>query len=341
MKISKHTLRSGLLALAACLAMLAPVAAHAGAVIQAIKSRGELRCGVSEGIPGFSARDANGNWSGLDIDFCRALAAALLGDPQRVAFVPLKSSMRFPALEVGKVDLLARNTTWTMEREVVLRLEFPGVLFYDGQGFMVAKKAKVRKLADLSGTTVCVEKGTNHQRNLLDYFSDHKMSVKLLVIDSASGAAQALFAGRCLAYSSDSAQLAAMRLTAPEGAKSMAILPERISKEPLGPVLKRGDDDWYALVRWVLYALIMAEERGVTRANVDNVLPKLVLYEDKNSPATALGVSPGWGQRAIKAVGNYGEMYERNVGRDSPLGIERGLNRLWDQGGLMYAPPLR
>ena len=325
--------------------LLAP-AAQAGEAISAIKARGELRCGVSEGIAGFSERDQTGRWTGLDADFCRAVAAAVLGDAGKVSFVPLKSSTRFPALQAGRIDLLVRNTTWTFSREVTLNVQFPAVLFYDGQAFMVPKAARVAKVADLHGATVCVEKGTTHIDNLAEYFEARGLKVTPLVIDSTSGAAQAFFAGRCLAYTSDASQLAAMRLRAPGGAQTFRILPERISKEPLAPAVMRGDPDWTSLVRWVLYALILAEEHGLTRANIgvesvkrqgktwDLVSGKDVRY------GQVPGVPKGWALRAIAAVGNYGEMYERHAGSGSPLQIERGLNRLWNNGGLMYAPPV-
>jgi general L-amino acid transport system substrate-binding protein len=332
--------------LLAALAGWLAVSAHAGEALDSVKARGELRCGVSEGIPGFSERDASGQWRGLDADFCRAVAAAVLGDPNKVSFVPLKSSTRFPALLSHKIDLLVRNTTWTLTREALLKLQFPGVLFYDGQGFLVNKSSGVRSLANLNGATVCVEKGTTHQQHLADYFAVRGLAVKPLVIDSAAAVAEAFFSGRCRAYTSDGSQLAAVLARSPGAAQDYLILPERISKEPLGPVVRGGDAEWVTLVRWVLYGLIAAEEHGVTSANIDAVLQKsqgaawrLVSGKDQRL-ARALGVRDDWLLRAVKAVGNYGEMYERNLGRGSPLNIERGLNRLWTQGGLLYAPPM-
>ena len=321
-------------------------AAEAGEVLDGVKSRGQLRCGVSEGIPGFSARADDKSWRGLDIDFCRAVAAAVLGDPDKAQFVPLAASTRFPALQARKIDLLLNNTTWTLTREAVLKVQFPGILFYDGQGFMVPAAAGISQVADLNGATICVEKGTTNQRNLIAYFKAHGGSVKPLVIDSAPEAAAAFFEGRCRAYTSDAGQLAAMRLRAPENPQDFVILPERISKEPLSAVVWAGDSEWNTVVRWVLNILILAEEYGVTRDNLDAVIAEnqnpLVRRsaDERDRIAQALGIEPRWGARAIRAVGNYGEMYERNVGRDSPLKIERGLNRLWTQGGLHYAPPL-
>ncbi len=331
---------------ASVLALIAVLPAQAGEVLDGVAARGYLRCGVSEGIPGFSAPDATGRWQGMDADFCRAVAAAVLGDADKVRFVPLKSSTRFPALQANKIDLLVRNTTWTLTREALLKVQFPGVLFYDGQGFLVAKSAGVKTLAGLNGATVCVEKGTTHAQRLADVFAARGLTVKPLVIDSSREVAEAFFAGRCRAYSSDTSQLAAVRAGAPGGAQGFVILPERVSKEPLGPAVRSGDSDWVTLVRWVLYALIAAEESGVTRANVETLAQqsqgavwRLVSGKDERL-ARALGVRPDWIVRVIKAVGNYGEMYERNLGRESALQIERGLNRLWTQGGLLYAPPI-
>jgi general L-amino acid transport system substrate-binding protein len=248
---------------------LSPRIVAGGTVLEGVKARGQLRCGVSEGIPGFSERDVDGRWRGLEVDFCRAVAAAVLDDPEKVDFVPLRASTRFPALQSRKIDLLLRNTTWTLTREAVLKVRFPGILFYDGQGFMVPAAANIATLADLDGATICIEKGTTHRRNLEEYFRANGWSVEPLVIDSVSDAAQAFFAGRCRAYTSDAAKLAAMRQQAPRDARDFVILPDRISKEPLGPVVWGGDPEWTTLVRWVLNILILAEEHGVTRDNLD------------------------------------------------------------------------
>ena len=326
------------------LGLLSPVAA--GEVLNAVKSRGVLRCGVSEGIPGFSERAADGQWRGLDVDFCRAVAAAVLGAPDKADFVPLKSSTRFPALQSNRIDLLVRNTTWTLTREAVLKVQFPAVLFYDGQGFLVPAESGITAPEQLQDATVCVEKGTTHGRNLMDYFGARGLPVTPLVIDSASEVATAFFAGRCRAYTSDASQLAAMRLRAPGGPQGFVILPEWISKEPLAPVVWGGDPEWTSVVRWVLYGLILAEENGATRDNVDKVAAgghtplSRLNYDERGLLAKSLGLEPGWAVRAVQAVGNYGELYERNVGRGSPLKIERGLNRLWTEGGLLYAPPI-
>jgi general L-amino acid transport system substrate-binding protein len=343
MHIDRNVRRTAVLAL---MLVVFPHIVDAGTVLEGVKARGQLRCGVSEGIPGFSERDVDGRWRGFEVDFCRAVAAAVLGDPEKVEFVPLRASTRLPALQSRKVDLLLRNTTWTLTREAVLKVQFPGILFYDGQGFMVPAAANIVTPADLDGATICIEKGTTHRRNLEEYFRANGWSVEPLVIDSASEAAQALFVGRCRAYTSDAAQLAAMRQWAPKDARDFVILPERISKEPLSPVVWGGDPEWTTLVRWVLNILILAEEQGVTRDNLDAVIAEnrnpLVrrATDEQEMIARSLGIPALWGARVLRAVGNYGEMYERNVGRDSQLDIERGLNRLWTQGGLHYAPPI-
>jgi len=346
----------GSIALGICLAVSATILfagiftvprADAGETLAGVKARKVVRCGVSEGIPGFSARNASGRWVGLEADFCRAVAAAALGDGERVRFVPLKASERFPALQSGVVDLLARNTTCTLGREAGLKVMFPGIIFYDGQAFMVPTSSRIREIRQLNKATICVEKGTTHQQYLADHFTSLGLSYIPLVIDSSTGVADAFFAGRCAAYTSDSSQLAGARLRAPGGPRKYVILPQRISREPIGPVVRRGDDDWYTLVRWVLYALIAAEEVGVTAENAAS------LRATSANPALrrALGLSGGfgremgvdddWALRAIRSVGNYGEIYDRNLGPRSAIGLERGLNRLWIKGGLLYAPPLR
>lgn len=319
----------------------------AGETLAGVRARKLVRCGVSEGVTGFSARNEAGRWVGLEVDFCRAVAAAVLGNGEQVKFVPLKASQRFPALLAGTVDLLVRNTTCTLGREAGLKVMFPGTIFYDGQAFMVPAASGIREIRQLDGAAICVEKGTTEERYLADYFAAHGMRYRPVVIDSSAGVADAFFAGRCRTYTSISSQLASSRLRTPDGARKYIILPQRISKEPIGPVVRRGDDDWYTLVRWVLFALIAAEEAGVTRANVES------LRSTADNPALrrALGVGGGfgrdmgvddeWALRAVRTVGNYGEMYERNLGPRSILPLDRGLNRLWNRGGLLYAPPLR
>ena len=339
--------RSLLLAMALALAnapLLTP--AWAGATLDEAKARGVVRCGVSEGIAGFSARDESGRWAGLDVDFCRAVAAAALGDADRVTFVPLRASARFPALLTKTIDLLARNTTWTLQREAGLGVAFVGVLFYDAEGVLVPASAGVTSLAQLDGATVCVEKGTTHEGNLRESLLTRGVRVTPLVIESMAAVADAFFAGRCRAYWSDASQLAAIRLRAPAG-REFLILPDRLSKQPLAPVVRRGDETWLTLVRWVLFTLFLAEEQGVTQSSVregglsaQSAAIRQALGA-AGDVANALGTDPDWALRVVRSVGNYGEMFERNLGQGSPLKLERGLNRPWTQGGLLYAPPLR
>jgi len=321
-----------------------PACAAAGETLAKVKARGTLRCGVSEGIAGFSIMDAAGHWVGLDADFCRAVAAAALGDANKVKFVPLQAPARFLSLRAGSIDLLAASATWTLAREAVLKVQFAGVLYYDGQGFMVSVKSGVKTPADLKGVTVCVHKGTTSAQNLAEFSESRGLDIAPLAIDSPVETADAFFAGKCRAITSDASQLEADRQRAPDGPQGYAILPERISKEPLGPAVRAGDDDWFTLVRLVLFALIGYEEAGITRDNVrermnDPAMQRaLDAGEEYNK---ALGIDAGAGLRILQSVGNYGEMFERNLGRDSPLKIQRGLNQLWTQGGLMYSPPLR
>jgi general L-amino acid transport system substrate-binding protein len=318
----------------------------AGKVLEAVKARGWLYCGVGESLPGFSERDGAGQWRGFDVDFCRAVAAAVLGDGDKVKFVPLTASMRFPALQSRQIDLLLRKTSWTLTREAVLKVRFPAVLFYDSQAFLVPAQSGLTTIADLNGATVCVEKGTTSLLNKKDYLTARGLSAKPVFIDSPAEMAAALLDGRCSAYTGDASDLVAMRLRAPGGAAAFKILPDRISKEPLCPVVWGGDPEWATLVRWVAYALILAEEIGVTRDNLQSAIPEKnlrvarLLSGEQDPIAKAMGFRTDWALRAVKAAGNYGEMYERNLGRGSPFNIERGLNRLWTQGGLLYAPPI-
>jgi len=335
-----------LLLLALFAGLIPAIPAMSGETLDAVKVRGRLHCGVSDGIAGFSEKNASGRWVGLDADFCRAVAAAVLGSPEKVTFVPLKSSARFPALLAGKIDLLARNTTWTLQREAGLKTRFAGILFFDNGAFMVSRKGGIKTIDQLAGATICVEKGTTHAKNLVDFFAGRGLTVKPLVFNSVKEVSDAFFAGRCTAYNSDSSQLAAVRLRAPGGPQSYLLLPEWSSKEPLGPVVRRGDDEWITVVRWVLFALIAAEENNLQRStiaerlgDVRNRSLRRTMGLDGGS-GKAMGLRDDWVVRAVQSVGNYGEMFERNVGRESRLQIERGLNRLWTQGGLMYAPPL-
>jgi general L-amino acid transport system substrate-binding protein len=339
-RIGSACLRIGLLLL---LAASAAAPAAPSPVLAQIKTRGALRCGVSEGVPGLSAKDAGGRWVGIDADFCRAVAAAALGDPEKVVFVPLKASARFPALMSRTIDLLARNTTWTYRREAGLGLNFVGVLFYDAQGIMVARKNAPKTLAGLKGATVCLEKGSTSATNLAAYSTRNGLDFKPLVIDSYSELQAAFFTGRCQAFSSDMTQLAATRLAAPGGVDAYVIRPERLSKEPLSPVVRNDDPAWATIVRWVLLGLVAAEENGITKRTVREVMNEQQarqVFDTEEAIGKELGIAPGWVLRAVESVGNYGEVFERNFGAGSPLKLERGLNELWTKGGLMYAPPM-
>ena len=319
-----------------------PAQAAAGETLAQVKSRGTLRCGVSEGSAGFASKDAAGRWSGLDVDFCRAVAAAALGDPGKVTFIPLRASERFPALQARTIDLLVRQTTWTLLREANLKVLFAGVLFYDSQGFLVPADSGIKTTAQLKGATVCVVRRTTSSQNLAEFSEANGLDIQPLVSDSMSGSLEALLAGRCRALTSDASQLAAERLRSLGGPRAYVFLPERISKEPLGPVVRSGDDDWFTLVRWVLFALVSAEEAGLTRERLSTRArdpdAQRALGSVEQS-GQALGVDDDWALRVVQSVGNYGEIYERNLGRDSAFNIERGPNKPWTRGGLMYAPP--
>ena len=321
--------------------------AEAGDVFAAVRSKAAVRCGVSEGLLGFSSKEPNGRWSGLDADFCRAVAAAALDDSAKVVFVPLITSARFLALRSGQIDVLARHTTWTLGREAGLGVHFTGILYYDGQAFMVARKSGIGKIDNLNGATICVEAETTTKENLDDYFQARGWKYQPILAKSLAEAMAAFSAGKCRAYTSDRSQLASARATAPDGPGAYLILPGEIAKEPLGPAVLRGDEEWFTLVRWVLFALVAAEEYGITRDNVHAKRQEKTNLMLQNFFATsdyyskALGVKPDWAAKTVESVGNYGEIFERNLGAQSALKLERGLNRLWTRGGLMYAPPFR
>jgi len=313
--------------------------------LKAVKDRGMLNCGSNGTLAGFGLPDAQGNWTGLDVDVCRAIAAAVLGDSKKVKFVPLTAKDRFTALQSGEVDVLARNTTWTSSRDTTLGLNFTGVDYYDGQGFMVRKALKVNSALELNGASVCVQQGTTTELNLADYFRAHNMQLKTVTFATANEAVKAYDAGRCDSYTTDASGLYAERLRLANPADHI-ILPEIISKEPLGPAVRHGDDQWFDVVKWTLFAMINAEELGVTSKNVDEMLKstnpdvKRLLGTEGNY-GEQLGLSKDWAVHIVKAVGNYGESFERNVGTGSPLKIDRGLNKLWSKGGIQYAPPVR
>jgi general L-amino acid transport system substrate-binding protein len=341
MKLSTLTLIG-----AAALALLAP-AAHAGKTLDAIKARGQVVCGVSTGVAGFSAADSSGNWTGLDVDVCRAIATATLGDAAKVKFVPLTSQQRFTALQSGEVDILSRNTTFTLTRDASLGLSFVGVTYYDGQGFMVPAKSKVKSAKQLKGATVCVQSGTTTEKNLTDFSRANGLNLKPVVFEKFEAANAAYFSGRCAAYTTDASGLASVRNKEAKSPADHVILPELISKEPLGPLVRRGDDEWAAIARWVIYGLVEAEEYGVTQATVDKLKAEskdpvvMRLLGTSEDTGKLLGLERDWLGNAVKAVGNYGEMFERNVGPKSPVALPRGLNNLWNKGGIVYAPPVR
>lgn len=311
-----------------------------------VRKRGWLSCGVSQGLTGFSTPDKAGTWSGIDTDFCRALAAVVLQESKKVRFRPLSGKERFTALQSGEIDVLSRNSTWTQTRDTALGLNFVGVIFYDGQGFMVRRDLGVKKGTDLAGAAVCMNAGTTTELNLADYFRTKRMAYTPVVFEKSDEVFAAYLAGRCDVYSSDQSGLYAQRLKLANPA-SHIVLPDIISKEPLGPAVRQGDDTWFNIVRWTLFALIGAEELGITSANVDGLTrstenPEIRRFLGLEGKAgTNLGLDPAWAARAIAQVGNYGELFRRHLGAGSRLKIERGLNRLWTQGGLHYAPPIR
>jgi general L-amino acid transport system substrate-binding protein len=342
----KLPVKSSLAVLAAALS-LASAPAFAGKTLDAIKSRGQLVCGVNTGLAGFSQADSAGNWSGLDVDVCKAIAASILGDSSKVKWVPLVAQQRFAALQSGEVDILSRNTTWTLTRDASLGLNFTGVTYYDGQGFMVPVKNKIKSAKQLKGATVCVQSGTTTEKNLTDYSKANGLNIKPVVFEKLEATNAAYFSGRCQAYTTDASGLASIRNKEAKNPAEHVILPELISKEPLGPAVRRGDDEFFAIAKWVVFGLIEAEEYGVTQANVDT------MAKDSKDPVVGrllgttedtgklLGLDKDWLARAIKATGNYGEIFERNVGPKSPLALPRGSNNLWSKGGLIYAPPVR
>jgi general L-amino acid transport system substrate-binding protein len=330
-------------------AILASGGAMAGKDLDSIRSRGSLICGVGTGTAGFMMADSQGKWVGLDVDVCRAVASAIFGDAEKVKYVPLSAQQRFTALQSGEVDILSNNTTETLTRDTALGLDFTAVTYYDGQGFLVPKKLGVKSAKELNGATVCVAPGTTTELNLADYFRATKMTFKPVVIEKVEEIRAAFFSGRCDVYTNDSSSLYSTRAAntpPPLKAEDFIVLPEIISKEPLAPAVRHGDNQFADIVRWSQYAMIEAEEYGIHSKNVDDMLKS-----ENPSIKRILGVTPGmgkalgvdekWVYNIVKQVGNYGESFERNVGQGSPLKIERGLNRLWTQGGLQYAPPIR
>jgi general L-amino acid transport system substrate-binding protein len=321
-------------------------ATQAGPTLDKVKQAGQLVCGVQTGVAGFGMPDSQGRYAGFNIDICKALSAAIFGAADKVKYVPLTAQQRFTALQSGEVDLLSNNTTDTLQRDTALGLNFAPVVFYDGQGFMVPKKLGVKSAKELNGATICVGQGTTTELNLADYFRANKMEFKPVVLEKIDEIEAAFYSGRCDVFTNDSSALNANRLSRAPNPDDYIILPERISKEPLAPVVRHGDDEWNDIVRWVVYALFEAEEKGITSKNVDDMLKS-----DDPNIKRMLGVTPGtgkalnldekWAYNAIKLVGNYGEIFDRNLGKDTELKFERGLNNLWTNGGLIYAMPIR
>ena len=332
-----------LIPLAAGAALLCSGAAFAQGTLEAVQKKGFVQCGVSTGLAGFSQPDSKGIWKGLDVDVCRAIAATVFGDASKVRYTPLTAQQRFTSLQSGEVDVLARNTTWTVTRDTSLGLNFVGVNFYDGQGFMVPKKLNVKSAKQLNGATVCVQPGTTTELNLSDYFRANRMTFKPVVIEKLEEVTNAYFAGRCDVYTTDVSGLVSVRGSRAPKPDDHVILPEVISKEPLGPAVRHGDDKWFDIVKWSMYAMIEAEEMGLTSKTIDQAGsskdPAVQRFIGASGDiGKMLGVDNKWAANIVKQVGNYGESFEANL---KPLGFERGLNQLWTKGGILYAPPLR
>jgi general L-amino acid transport system substrate-binding protein len=334
---------------AAALAVVGSVAfasaALADGTLQKIKERGQLRCGASQGVAGFSLPDAQGTWSGFDTDMCRALAAAIFDDPAKAQFISLSSKDRLTALQSGEIDVLSRTTTWTLSRDAGLGLNFTAVNYYDGQGFEVRKSANIRSIKDLDGASICVAQGTTNELNLADYFRTNGLKYQVVVFQDIDDVVKAYENGRCDALSTDMSQLVSYRVKMVNPDEHV-LLPEVISKEPIGPWVRQGDDQWFDIVRWTLFAMLNAEELGVTQANLGEMMHspnpeirRLLGLEGKFGEA--LGLTNDWVARIVRHVGNYGESFERNLGSKSRVGLPRGLNNLWSKGGIQYAPPIR
>jgi general L-amino acid transport system substrate-binding protein len=320
--------------------------AAGAATLDDVKARGKLNCGVTTGLAGFAAPNANGEWEGFDVAVCRAVAAAVLGDKNAVEFVPTTGKTRFTALASGEIDFLARNTTWTFSRDTDLKFDFIGVNYYDGQGFMVPKALGVSSAKDLDGATVCIQTGTTTELNLADFFRKNNISYEPVPVETNAEGQQQYLAGACDTYTTDASGLAATRATF-ENPDEHVLLPEIISKEPLGPLVRHGDNDWGDITRWVLNALIAAEELGITSANIEEMTgntnnPEVArLLGTEGTLGEMIGLDADWAKRAIMAEGNYGEIFAKNIGEETPIGLARGLNAQWTDGGLLYAPPFR
>jgi len=325
------------------LAMFAAAPAFAQSTLEAVQKKGFVQCGVNTGVAGFSAPDSKGVFRGIDVDLCRGVAAAVFGDSSKVRYTPLTAQQRFTALQSGEIDILARNTTWTITRDTSLGLNFVGVNYYDGQGFMAHAKLKVKSAKQLNGATVCVQPGTTTELNLSDYFRSNKMTFKPVVIEKLDEVLNAYFAGRCDVFTTDHSGLIALRASRAPKPDEHVILPEIISKEPLGPAVRHGDDRWFDIVKWTLFAMIEGEEMNLSSKNIDQAMsskdPGVMRFVGATGDiGKMLGIDNKWAFNVIKQVGNYGESFNTNL---TPLGFERGLNRLWNQGGILYAPPIR
>jgi general L-amino acid transport system substrate-binding protein len=345
-RLSKgFTMKRVSLALTLAFGAAVSVQAASAQTLKTVKDRGMVSCGVSQGLPGFSAPDDKGNWTGLDVDICRAISAAIFNDPAKVKYVPLSAKDRFTALQSGEIDVLSRNTTWTLSRDTSLGANFTGVNYYDGQGFMVKKTLNVNSALELNSASVCVQTGTTTEQNLADYFKSNNMKYEVIAFANDDEAIKAYESGRCDVFTTDVSGLYAERLKFSNPAEHV-VLPEVISKEPLGPMVRHGDDQWFDIVKWVLYAMVDAEELGINQKNLDDMAKsdkpelKRVFGTDGNL-GEQLGLTKDWVYRIVKGVGNYGESFDRNVGAGSKLGIARGLNALWNKGGIQYAPPMR
>lgn len=344
-----RTFRGGLLIGLAVAAVVAAIAItyerYDTKTLKRTIRRGEVLCGVNAGLPGFSIPDDKGNWTGFDVDFCRAVAAAIFDDPKKTKFVPLDANERFKELQSRKVDILSRNSTWSMSRETNFDLYFPAVAYYDGEGFMLPRSRNIDSALDLNGSKVCVQDGTTTLLNLADYFRANNMKYQEMKFPKLDDVVKAYNSGQCDTFTADVSQLYALRLNLAKPGDHV-ILPDVISKEPLAPVVRQRDDDWMMIVKWTLYAMINAEELGITSKNIDEALKSkkpdvMRLVGTEGAYGEELGLTRDWAARIIRHVGNYGEVYERNVGSESKLGIPRGLNQLWSAGGIQYAPPIR
>lgn len=319
--------------------------AASATTLEDVKAKGFVQCGVSQGLPGFSNQDSSGEWSGMDVDLCRGIAAAIFGDGTAVKFSPLSAKERFTALQSGEVDVLSRNTTWTMSRDTQLGLNFAGVNYYDGQGFMVRKDMNISSALELGGASICTNTGTTTELNVADYFRANNMEYELVAFEKADEVVGAYDSGRCDVYTTDASGLYSQRIKFSDPSAHV-VLPEIISKEPLGPAVRQGDDEWFNIVKWVHIATVNAEELGITQANVDEMAAgdkpdAKRLLGTEGEFGTALNIPNDWAAQVIKAVGNYGEIFDRNVGPETTLGISRGVNALWTKGGLQYGPPIR